>query len=160
MLDFGVGPLHRIGSGNQRLTDDRERLQRKLPRPFAPDGDFAPREPLQPLGGDALLEAQSVAAGYSFQRQKQHSHGERPFWRQPDGSLAEQESARNCRQDTDAVATFAVGGDRAAVSQASQRSEGQPQNVVTGRAVQGRNKSDSARLMIEAGIEKGSASGA
>ncbi len=142
------------------MTDDRERLQRKLTQHFAPDGDFAPREPLQPLGGDALLEAHSVAAGYSFQRQEQHSHGERPFWRQCDGSLAEQEGTRNCGQDTDAVAAFAIGGDCATMSQASQRSEGQPQNFVTGRAVQGRNKSDSARLMIEAGIEKGSASGA
>ena len=142
------------------MTDHRERLERKLAQYLTPDGDFAPREPSQPLGGDALLEAQSVAAGYSLQRQEQHSHGERLFRRQRNGSLIEQESARNRSQDTDAIATLAIGGDCAPVSQASQRSKCQPQDVMTGCAAQGRNKSDSARLMIKAGIEKGSASGA
>ena len=142
------------------MTDDGERLERKLTQHVTPDGDFAPGEPLQALRGDAFLEAQRVAAGYSFRRQEQHSHGERPFRRQRDGSLVEQESARNRGQDTDAVAAFAIGGDRATVSQASQRSEGQPQDVVTGSAVQGRNKSDAAGLVIKAGIKKGSASGA
>jgi hypothetical protein len=142
------------------LADDGERLQRKLAQHLTPDGDFAPGEPLQALGRDAFLEAQCVAAGYSFQRQEQHAHGERPLRWQRDGSLAEQEIARHCGQDTDAVAAFAIGGDRATVGQACQRSEGQPQNVMAGSAVQGRNESDSAGIMIKAGIEKILASGA
>ena len=142
------------------MTDDGQRLERKLTQHVTPDGNFAPGEPLQSLGGDALLEAQRVGAGYSFQRQEQHAHGERPFRRQRDGSVVEQESARNCGQHADAVAAFAIGGDCATVSQASQRSEGQPQNVMAGSAVQGRNKADAARLMIKAGIKKTLAPGA
>ena len=142
------------------MADDGERLQRKLAQHLTPDGDFAPGEPLQALVGDALLEAQRVAAGYSFQRQEQHAHGERPFRRQHDGSLAEQEIARHRGQDTDAVAAFAIGGNRATVGQAGQRSEGQPQNVMAGSAVQGRNESDAAGIMIKAGIKKTLAPGA
>jgi len=142
------------------LTDDGKRRERKLAQYFAPDGNFAPGEPSQALGGDALLEAQSVAAGYAFQRQEQHSHGERPFRRQCDGGLIEQESARNGGQDTDAIAAFAIGGNGATVGEASQRSEGQPQNVVIGSAVQGRNKAYAARVMIKTGIEESLAPGA
>jgi hypothetical protein len=80
--------------------------------------------------------------------------------RQGDASLPKQKTARDGGQDTDAIAAIAICGNGATVSQAPQCRERQPQNVVTGFAAQGRNKAYAARLVIKAGIEKGSASGA
>ena len=95
-----------------------------------------------------------VFAGFVL-RQKQHSDGKRPLRRQINSGLFEEKCARNRGQNADAVAALAIGSYRAAMRQPPQRSQCKTQNVVIGRAVQGRNKSDSARLMIETGVYEG-----
>jgi hypothetical protein len=92
--------------------------------------------------------------------QEKHAHGKRLLSRQRNRSLFEEKSARNCGEYPDAVAAFAIRSYRTAMRQAAQRRQCETQDVMIGRAVQRRNKSDAARLMIKAGAKKVSTEGA
>ena len=100
-----------------------------------------------------------VRSGF-FLRQKQHSDRERPLRRQRYVRLFQEKGARDCAQYAHTITALAIGSHRATVRQAPQRCQRKTQDVVTRAAAQGRNKSDSARLVIEARIEKGSTLGA
>ena|SRR5271157_1858866 len=116
---------------------------------------------MQALAQDAFPKPQTVTLCRCFLlRKKQHAHGKRLLRRQGNRSPFEEKRARNCGQNTDAVAALVIGGYRAAVRQTSQRSQCEPQNVVIRRAVQRRNESNAARLMVKAGAKKGPAGGA
>jgi len=112
------------------------------------------------LAGDALFKSRGVRrCGSLVLREKQHSRRERPLRRKSNASLRDQKGARYSCQDTHTVTAFAIGSDSAAVRQARQRGQSKPQDVMIGCAAQGRNKANSARLVIEARIEEGLASG-
>src|SRR5271165_6483445 len=160
MLSLGFCPLPCLGC-NERLPDNRQGCECDLPQDISPDGNIPPAEPLQALAGDALLESLTVmGSGCFVRKQKQHANCQSLLSRQRDRSLLEEKRARNCSQYADAVAAFVIRGYRAAVRQASQSCQCQPQDIVIRRAVQRRNESDAARLMVKAGAKKGLAGGA
>ena len=108
-------------------------------------------QPLESLGIDASLEALRVALGLVFVlRQEEHADGKGLFGPQNKAGLAEQIVARNGGLHTHAVAALSVGGNGAAVREAPQSGQGKTKDFMVGAAVQGRNESDAAGIMIEA----------
>jgi hypothetical protein len=66
--------------------------------------------------------------------------------------LAEKVIARNGGLNADAVAAFAVSRNSAAMREAAERCESQPEDFVLRAAMQGRNEPDPAGFVVKAGI--------
>jgi hypothetical protein len=85
-------------------------------------------------------------------REEQHAYRKWLARTQEKPGLAEKKITRNGSLNANAVATLAVGGDRAAMRKAAQRRQCESKDFVLGTAVQGRNESDPAGFMVKAGI--------
>jgi hypothetical protein len=87
-------------------------------------------------------------------REEQHSNRQGLARTEKELALAEEIIARNGGLHADAVAAFAVSGNRAAMRKPAQGGEGKSKDFVFGASVKGRDESYAAGFVLEAGVEK------
>ncbi len=108
---------------HQSLSNDRQGSQGQLAQDLARNRNVAPGEPLEAARRNTCLKTLRVTlSGFFVLRQKQHSNRERLLGTKRDSGLTQQKMAWNCSLHANAVAAFAVGSNRSAVSEAPERS--------------------------------------
>ncbi len=84
-----------------------------------------------------------------FAREKDGAHAQRTTGVELESGRSEEKIARNRGHDADAVATFAVGGNRTPMRQTGQRGKGLSQNFVSGLIAQRGHESDATGVVVE-----------
>ncbi len=145
--------VSRGASRHQYLADDRNAGERDLAQNLFAGGHDSPREHVELLRGQRLL--QGLLAGARFIRKKDDAYCQ---WlpgveRKPGGG--EQKIPRDGGHDTHTVAAFAVGGDSSAMRQTSQGGKGLGQNFMGGNIAQRGHETDPAGVVVKARIQKG-----
>src|SRR6516162_311503 len=141
-----------FGRGHQGHSNDGKGSQGQFAEHLARDRNVAPPQPLEAACRHARLEALPVTLGMLLvPRQEQHTESQRLFGAQRDPGLAEKKIARYGSLHAYTVAALAVGSNRAAMREAAQSRQRKAQNFVVRLAVQGRNKTHPAGIVVKAG---------
>jgi hypothetical protein len=83
--------------------------------------------------------------------EEEHAHSQRLLGAQKQCGLGQKKITWDSSLNADTIAALAVGGDRAAMGEATERRQRKAKNFMFGAAVQGRNKANAAGVVIEAG---------
>ena len=140
----------------ERLADHRHVGARDVTQGLGLDGDVAPGEELEPLGGQALLDralrrgALAVALGAVLAGQEAHRDAQ--AGRVGAGGARGQELRGQRQQEPRAVPGLLVGRDRAAVLDAAQAVQPRVEDRAAGGAGGVGDEPDAARVVLEARV--------
>ena len=143
--------LHRRVS-HQYLANHRHGLQCDLTQHVRTHRHVAPTH-------HAQVQRSQTSLNHAFSprllaRQKHHTHAKLLARIEIRAGRFQQKAFRDPRQDPNPVAALAVGGHGSAMRQPRQCRQGLAQNVVTGLAQRGRNKSHTARIVLHARVDQ------
>ena len=140
--------------GDERLQDARRRGQRLLAQMLGTRGNLTPGHQSTAVRLECFLKASLRRSGIDGGREEADADGEGAVVLEGETGGTQQKVARHLRHDSDAVAAFAIGGDRSAMCKAAQRRQGMSQHFVRRLIGNTRNKAHATGIMVKARIKQ------